>query len=88
MVEVKAVVTSTNGIHARPSRDIALKAKEYKSHIVLRKEGTKDDVNAREVLSLLSNCFGEGECLLIRASGPDEREAAEAIAHLIETLQY
>jgi phosphocarrier protein HPr len=88
VVELIAIVKSEKGIHARPSRDIALKAKEYRSHIVIQKEGTKIEANAKEVISLLSNCFDEGDRLLIRANGPDEHNAAEAIVHLVETLQY
>jgi len=88
MVEIKAIVLSTNGIHARPSRDIVLKAKEYKASITIHKEGAKEDVNAKEIICLLSRCFEGGDILLVRATGPDECEAAKAIAHLIETLQY
>jgi len=88
VVEIRAIVLSTNGIHARPSMSIAIKAREYKSIILIHKDSIKDNVNAKEVLPLLSCCFEEGDTLLVRASGPDECEAAEAIAHLIETLQY
>jgi len=88
VVEIKAIVFSISGIHARPSRDIALKAKEYKCSIFINKEGTSEDINAKEILSLLSHGFEQGDRLYIKANGPDEQEAAQVIAHLIETLQY
>jgi phosphocarrier protein HPr len=58
-------------------------AARFRSKILCRLEGKVAD--ARSVLSILILCAGLGAVLEIEASGPDEREAIQAIDTFFST---
>jgi phosphocarrier protein HPr len=66
-----------DGIHLRRAGKIAQLAARFRSSIQCRLEGKVAD--ARSVISILILCAGLGATLEIEASGPDEREAIEAV---------
>jgi phosphotransferase system HPr (HPr) family protein len=65
------------GIHLRRAGRIAQLALRFRASIVCRLEGKVAD--ARSVLSILILCASLGATLEIEASGPDEREAIQAV---------
>lgn len=77
MIEKKILVTNPKGIHARPSALIAKTAMKFSSQITLIKDDVEAD--ARNVMNLLMLSAAFGAVLTLRASGEDEREAADAI---------
>jgi phosphocarrier protein HPr len=66
-----------DGIHLRRAGKIAQLATRFRSSILCRLEGKVAD--ARSIISILILCAGLGAVLEIEASGPDEREAIQAI---------
>ncbi len=71
------------GIHAHPAVLLVKKASLFKSEITVIHRNTK--VNGKSIMGILMLAAETGTRLIIRAEGPDEREAVEALARLIET---
>jgi phosphotransferase system HPr (HPr) family protein len=65
------------GIHLRRAGRMAQLASRFRASIVCRLEGKVAD--ARSVLNILILCASLGAILEIEASGPDEREAIQAV---------
>jgi phosphocarrier protein len=82
MVELEIKVINTLGVHARPSSKIVQTANRYKSKISLCKDGTAAD--AKSILHVMMLGANYDSLVTIRASGEDEKEAADAIAALFE----
>jgi phosphotransferase system HPr (HPr) family protein len=72
------IVPWKEGIHLLRAGSIAQLAARFRASIICRLGGKVAD--ARSVISILILCAGLGATLEIEASGPDEREAIQAIA--------
>ncbi|MBF0477288.1 MAG: HPr family phosphocarrier protein [Deltaproteobacteria bacterium] len=68
------------GLHARAAAKIALKSKEFKSQIIISKDGVSAD--GRSILDILTLNCPKGTYLEIRAKGEDAREVIEALTQL------
>ncbi len=79
-VEKELWVENRLGLHARPAMKISSVAKQYEADLTLEKEGTR--VDARDLLAILTLGCPQGTRLILRASGPEAREAAQALAQL------
>ena len=71
------------GLHARPATFFIQKANEYKATIWVEKEDRR--VNAKSLLGVLSLGIVGGTGIRILADGSDEKEAVEALVHLVES---
>lgn len=80
VVEKELWLENRLGLHARPAAKVALLAQQFDSDITLEKDGPA--VNARNLLGLLTLDCPQGTRLLLKAKGPQAREAAEAIYSL------
>ena len=65
------------GIHARPAGMLAKKAKEFKSEILIEKNGKA--VNATKLMMLMSLGIKCGETITVSVTGEDEEAAAAAM---------
>ncbi|HZG85658.1 HPr family phosphocarrier protein [Paenibacillus sp.] len=83
MYEVKATIQNKDGFHIRPAQLFTEKALAYQSTIHLATDGA--DVDGKSILGLMTLGLRQGSVVTIKAEGPDEREAAEALAALIES---
>ncbi len=79
-VEWEIWVENRLGIHARPASQIMALAGQFDATVILEKDGFQ--ANTRELLSLLALDSPQGTRLVIKASGPEAREAAQALAGL------
>jgi phosphotransferase system HPr (HPr) family protein len=79
-VEKELWVENRLGLHARPVAKIATMAQQYDAEITLEKDGLV--ANARDLLDVLALDCPQGTRLVLRASGPQAREAASQIAAL------
>ena len=79
-VEKELWVENRLGVHARPAAKIATAAQQYDAEITLEKDGL--EVNARDLLDVLALDSPQGTRLVLRARGPQAREAAGFIASL------
>ena len=82
---VEATVDNPLGLHARPAMLLAQKAAEYSSEITIARKDREDSVDAKSIMHLLMLAATQGTTLEITAEGPDEAEAAEALAELVRT---
>ncbi len=68
------------GLHARPAVKIATLAQQFEANIILEKDGAT--ANARELLSILALDCPQGTRLVLKADGPQAREALMALTGL------
>ena len=77
MISRDYIITSAEGIHARPATALVKLAKNHKSVISIKK-GEKT-VKLNSLLNILSLAAKGGETISIIADGEDEATAMEAI---------
>ena len=77
------VVRNKAGVHTRPSSMIVRTAAQYKSEVWLAKDGY--EINAKSIIGVMTLAAEQGATLELRTDGPDEVEAADAMAELFES---
>jgi phosphotransferase system HPr (HPr) family protein len=77
MKTTTVIVPWQEGIHLRRAGNLVRLATRFRSSILCRLGQKVAD--ARSVLGILILCAGLGATLSIEASGPDEREAIQAV---------
>lgn len=77
-VEVSAMVRDRGGLHARPAAKLAALAFGYDCEIWV------DQADATSVLELMALGSSQGQCVTVRAVGPNAAGAAREIANAIE----
>ena len=82
MLTIVHKIKDENGIHARPAGLLASECKNYKSEIIVEKEGKK--ANARKIFEIMSLCVKNGEEITISINGEDEAKAFDALAIFLE----
>lgn len=83
MIEKILTVRNRAGIHARPAALIAQTANKFSSEISLEKDNST--VNAKSIMGVITMAAGYNTALTLKADGPDEREASDAIFNLFES---
>lgn len=68
------------GLHARPAMKITHIAHQFQADLVLEKDGVQ--VNARDLLGILTLDCPQGTRLVLKASGPEASEAALSVCRL------
>jgi len=81
MDERLVTIVNKNGLHARPAAEIVKTATKFTSDIVIVREDL--EVNGKSIMGVLMLAAECGSTITLRASGPDEAAAVEAIAALI-----
>lgn len=82
MVTRDVTIKNSVGLHARPATFFIQKANSFRSSISVEREDRR--VNAKSLLGVLSLGIVKGMEITLVADGPDEEEAVEALANLIE----
>ncbi|GMO51117.1 MAG: HPr family phosphocarrier protein [Treponemataceae bacterium] len=82
MIEKIITVRNRAGIHARPAALIAQTSNKFKSEIMIEKEGLT--INAKSIMGVITMAAGYNMRLTIRAAGPDEADAVDALISLFE----
>ena len=70
------------GLHARAAAKLVHTAARYKADIKIKKGD--EEVDGKSILGILLLAAGRGTTIALRADGPDEREALDAIEKLID----
>ncbi|MGI6167928.1 MAG: HPr family phosphocarrier protein [Eubacteriales bacterium] len=83
MVSRDVTITNDIGLHARPATFFVQKANSYRSVIKVEKDDRT--VSAKSLLGVLSLGIAKGMTITLRAEGPDEEEAIEGLAALINS---
>jgi phosphocarrier protein HPr len=81
-VSREVVVGIEQGLHARPADLVAREARKWQSRIELVAERQRAD--GKSILDLLTLAAESGTRLVVEATGPDAREAVEAIGGLFD----
>ncbi|HKU79620.1 MAG TPA: HPr family phosphocarrier protein [Rhodanobacteraceae bacterium] len=82
MVEREIVVSNKLGLHARASAKLVQLVQGFKSTIWLIGEGR--EVNAKSIMGVMMLAAGIGTPLTLRAEGPDETQALDAVIALFD----
>ena len=80
VVERELWVENSLGLHARPAMKITNLALQFEADLTLEKDGLQ--VNARDLLAILTLDCPQGTRLVLKASGADASEAALAVCQL------
>ena len=80
MVEREVEVLNRAGIHARPAALIVKVANKYSSNLYMEKDRMK--INGKSIMGIITLGASYKSRITILTEGPDEEEAAEAIAQL------
>lgn len=83
MTEKTLIVLNRAGIHARPAALIAQTANKFESEITIEKDAAA--VNAKSIMGVITMAAGYNTQLVLKADGPDEKQATEAIVQLFES---
>jgi phosphocarrier protein len=70
------------GLHARAAAKLVHCAAKYESDIKIRKGD--EEVDAKSILGILLLAAGRGAVITVKAEGPDEQQAVDAIEKLID----
>ncbi len=81
---MEKVMTIRNrmGLHARPAAMFVQEAAKFKSQVYVVKDGLQ--VNGKSVMGLMLLAAESGSKLTVKADGPDEQQALEALEKLFE----
>ncbi len=82
MISKKVTIINETGLHARPASIFVSMASKFKSELMVQK-GEKQ-VNAKSILAVLSLGISKGTEITLSAQGPDEEEAVNKLAELIQ----
>lgn len=83
MISRNIQITNNVGLHARPATFFIQKANSYRSSIWVEKDDRR--VNAKSLLGVLSLGIVKGMTITLIADGPDEADALEGLAVLVNT---
>lgn len=82
MTEKQVTIRNRAGIHARPAALIVQTAGKFSSKINFIKGS--ENINAKSIMGIITLGAGYNTNLLVRADGPDEEQAVEALFELFE----
>lgn len=89
MKEIKVVVKSKVGLHARPAALFVQTAAKYKSNVEVSCLDSETDqvrvANAKSILSILTLGVFQGTEITIKATGDDEDAATQELFDLVES---
>jgi phosphocarrier protein HPr len=77
-----ATVTDPHGLHARPAAEFVETARGFESALQILVADKKG--NCKSLLSVLKMGITQGTVVTLEADGPDEEQAVEALAGLLE----
>jgi phosphocarrier protein len=81
MTEREVEIVNKLGIHARPAAEIVKAAGRFKSNITIIRDDM--EVNAKSIMGVMMLAAEQGARIILRADGPDEQAALDAIAAVI-----
>ncbi len=81
MIERPAKIVNKEGLHARPAAKIVKVASKYASEIEIVKDDMR--VNGKSIMGVMMLSAECGSAIVLRATGPDEAEAVDALADLV-----
>ena len=81
MTERKVQIVNKNGLHARPAAEIVRTAGKFTSEVTIVRDDL--EVNGKSIMGVMMLAAECGSTITLRAKGPDETDAVEALAALV-----
>ncbi len=81
MIEEEVIIPNKLGLHARAAAKLAKVASAHSAEVTLARDG--QEVNGKSIMGVMMLAASKGTPIRIRTSGPDEKEAMEALLALI-----
>jgi phosphocarrier protein len=82
VTEKTAQIVNPLGLHARPAAQFVKLAGSFSSHVEVGKDGA-EPVNGKSIMGVMMLAAESGSTLTIRADGPDEQVAVDALCALV-----
>ena len=82
MTERTIEIKNKLGLHARAAAKFVHAASRFKSDVKVRKGD--EEVDGKSILGILLLAAGRGSTIVVKADGPDERDALDTIEKLID----
>ncbi|MFN8586550.1 MAG: HPr family phosphocarrier protein [Candidatus Eisenbacteria bacterium] len=82
MAEKQLVIRNQLGLHARACALFVKAASRFKSEILVARDDL--EVNGKSIMGVMMLAAEEGATILVKAVGPDEEAALEAIRELVD----
>lgn len=84
MLTKQVTIKNEAGFHIRPAQLFTEKAGAFQSYIAVQPDGQDAKIDGKSILGLMTLGLSKGSLLTITADGPDEAEAVETLARLVE----
>ena len=81
MKEIQVEIVNKLGLHARPAAEIVKTAARFASNITLIRDDL--EVNGKSIMGVMMLAAEFGSTITLRADGPDEDQALDALAALV-----
>ncbi len=81
MIERHVQIVNQLGLHARPAAEIVKTAAKFESNITLTRNDL--EVNGKSIMGVMMLAAEFGSSITLRADGPDEDQAVDALAALV-----
>ena len=82
MIEREFEIKNKLGLHARAAAKLVHVAARFGSDIKIRKGD--EEVDGKSILGILLLAAGRGSVITVKANGPDEEDAVNALQQLID----
>ncbi len=82
MSELQLVIRNQLGLHARACALFVKTASKFRSEVFVSRDDL--EVNGKSIMGVMMLAAEEGATITVRAKGPDEKEALEAIRELVD----
>ncbi len=83
MIERDVQIQNKLGLHARPAAEVVKTVAKFQSEITICRDDF--EVNGKSIMGVMMLAAEQGATLKLRADGPDEQEAVDALATLIKS---
>jgi phosphocarrier protein HPr len=83
MREARTTIVNRLGLHARAAAKFVKLAQSFQSDITAEAEGQR--VDGKSIMSIMLLAASKGTELIVRANGPDEHQALDALVALVES---
>jgi phosphocarrier protein HPr len=81
MVEREVQIENKLGLHARPAAEVVKTAAKFESDITICRDDL--EVNGKSIMGVMMLAAEHGSRITLRADGPDEVQAVDALSELI-----
>uniref|UniRef100_A0A832HZW0 HPr family phosphocarrier protein n=1 Tax=Eiseniibacteriota bacterium TaxID=2212470 RepID=A0A832HZW0_UNCEI len=82
MTEVELLIRNQLGLHARACALFVKTAARFQAQVLVSRDDL--EVNGKSIMGVMMLAAEEGSTIRVRAEGPDEQAAVEALRELVE----